>query len=280
MLVDALKSEMASLPTIVLNDFQKPHIAKQIYGIAQFSDWHIGKIIDSPWNLYNKEISVQRVNTLINKIIEKSQLHHVTDLIIEINGDMVDGIIQVSNRNVAEADVISQIAFVSELLSQAINKLIPHYQSVKVITTLGNHGRIFGDRKLCVTKENFEMLIAEFLKLRLEGKVSIIQSYGFDFTTYEINGEMICVSHGQNDSLNTVIADFCKIYKKVPKEIHLGHTHSYKDINDNDIHIVVNGSLCGADDYAITSCRSVTKPSQNFIVYSDKDRCVYELSVE
>ena len=125
--------------------------------------------------------------------------------------------------------------------------------------------------------ENFEMLIPTMLRDKLSD-VKIIDSKGLDFTKYEIDGKIIMVSHGQNDSMTKVISDFSKMFKVVPNEVHLGHTHSYTDINDCDIKVTVNGSLIGSDDYAIT-IRKVTTPSQNLIVY-EKDRCIYEIKAE
>jgi hypothetical protein len=276
-LLDVLKEKIDDLETIKLNDFKEFKNKDIIWAVSQFSDWHALKLIDNQWNFYNKDTLKYRANTLVDKIISKSKLHNVTNLVIEINGDMIDGLIQVSSRNSAEADCIQQILFVSELLSQCINKLIPYYQEVKVITTLGNHGRLTSSKKDCLTKENFEMLIPEFLKLRLDNKVKIIRSQGLDFVGYRIEDKFICCSHGQNDKLKDVISDFAKIYKKVPTEVHLGHTHSYQDINDCDIMVTVNGSLVGTDDYAI-SLRKINKPSQNLIVY-DNDRCIYNLIV-
>lgn len=273
---DVLKEEVKNLNPIKLNDFKASTKSKRVYGVAQFSDWHYGKLIDNQWNYYNLNIAVERANIITDKIINISLKHNVTDLIIEINGDMIDGIINMSARNVEEADVITQIIGISELLAQVINKLIPYYENVKVVTTIGNHGRIWADKKICVTNENFEMLIPKFLKLRLNKKVPVTTSHGLDFVSYEINGDLVCVSHGQNDKLSTVISDFTNIYKKLPKEIHLGHTHSYKDINDCDVFVTVNGNLCGSDDYTI-SLRKITKPSQNFIIYDGSDRCIYNL---
>ena len=278
MLVDCLKDGLSEMEPIKI----KPRMfktTKGLTGVLQLSDWHVLKNIDNQFNVYNREIAIERVNTIINKTIEKSLIHNVTDLIVEINGDIIEGVIQISSRNGEEADVITQILFQSELLANAINTLLPNYNSVKVVTTLGNHGRVFADKKAGLTHENFEMLIPEYLKLRLDNKVPIIKSYGMDFTSYEINGELICVAHGQSDTINNVISNFSKMYKRVPKEIHLGHYHSYSDINDCDVIVTVNGSLVGADDYAI-KLRKITKPSQNFIVYDGEDRCIYNLVAE
>lgn len=278
LLVNTLENNLNTLPQITIDTNCTQSDVKSKVGVLQLSDWHIGKVIDNQWNSFNNEIAIERVNKIINKAIEYSQIHNVTDLIVEINGDMIEGVIQVSARNAEENDVINSIIFVSELLSNAINTLYPHYQSLKVVTTLGNHGRLFSDKKAGVTKENFEMLIPEYLKLRLNPNITLVKSYGLDFTAYEIEDKLICIAHGQNDRISSVVSDFAKIYKKVPSEIHLGHTHEYKDISDCDIFITVNGCLVGTDDYAI-SLRKISKPSQNFIVYGE-DRCIYHLSAE
>lgn len=274
-LVQVLKEQMEFLPKIKLNEYSPIKQKENIFAVLQFSDWHGYKMIDNQWNFYNYDTMVKRANIIVDKTIQKCKLHNVNNLIVEINGDMIEGLIHVSCRTQAEEDVIQQILGVSELLSQCVNKLKSHFNTIKVVTTLGNHGRLVSNKSEVVTKENFEMLIPEFLKLRLGDSVPIIKSNGLDFVSYELNGELICVAHGQNDKLSTVISDFAKMYKRVPKEIHLGHTHSYKDINDCDVIITVNGCLEGSDDYAIT-LRKITEPSQNLIVY-DTDRCIYAL---
>lgn len=245
------------------------------WACLQLSDWHCGALIDNQWNYYDIEEMKYRANIIIDKCIKNCIKQNVNNLVVEINGDMVHGIINTSNRVDSEESVIEQIIIVSEILAQCINKLRPYFNEIKIVATLGNHGRIIGDKKQVNTKENFEMLIPEFLRLRLN--MPIISSQGLDFVKYEIDDKIILCSHGQNDNLNNVISDFSKMYKLVPDEIHLGHTHSYKDINDCDIMVTVNGSLQGTDDYAIR-CRKNTNPSQNLIIYDD-DRFIIPLRI-
>lgn len=279
-LLSVLKDNMKSYEPIRIKNYNpKLESSNRVTGVLQFSDWHVLKVIDNQFNLYNKDVAVERVTNIVDKAIMYSDLHNVTDLVVEVNGDIIEGLIQISSRNGEEADVISQILFQSDLLTNAIQRLVPYYDTVKVVTTLGNHGRIYADKKMGYTHENFEMLIPEFLRLKLGNSVKILTSHGMDFTSYEIDGDLICVAHGQCDSLANVISNFTKMYKRVPKEIHLGHFHSYKDINDCDIIVTVNGSLMGTDDYAI-KLRKITQPSQNFIVYNSEDRCIYQLSAE
>lgn len=86
-------------------------VNKGLTAVLQLSDWHVLKNIDNQFNVYNKDVTIERVNTIINKTIEKSLIHNVTELIVEINGDIIEGIIQISSRNGEEADVITQILF-------------------------------------------------------------------------------------------------------------------------------------------------------------------------
>lgn len=277
-LLEVVKDNIGFMPTYEIKDF-KPINKNQDkkYAVLQLSDWHCGALVDNQFNYYNVDTMVDRATKVRNNALEYCKLHNVTDLVIEINGDMVNGAIHVSSRVESEEGVIQQVITVTDVLAKLINSMKPYFNLIKIITTLGNHGRLTPNKSDSITNENFEMLIPTMLRDKL-GDVKIIDSKGLDFTKYEIDGKIIMVSHGQNDSMTKVISDFSKIFKVVPNEIHLGHTHSYTDINDCDIKVTVNGSLIGSDDYAVT-IRKVTTPSQNLIVY-EKDRCIYEIKAE
>lgn len=277
-LLEVVKDNMDFMPTYEIKEF-KPINKNQDkkYAVLQLSDWHCGALVDNQFNYYNVDTMVDRATKVRNNALEYCKLHNVTDLVIEINGDMVNGAIHVSSRVESEEGVVQQVITVTDVLARLINSMKPYFNSIKIITTLGNHGRLTPNKSDSITNENFEMLIPTMLRDKL-GDVKIIDSKGLDFTKYEIDGKIIMVSHGQNDSMMKVISDFSKMFKVVPNEIHLGHTHSYTDINDCDIKVTVNGSLIGSDDYAIT-IRKVTTPSQNLIVY-EKDRCIYEIKAE
>lgn len=279
-LIDVLKAEIANLDELPLYHYgerveknKKPKDA-----ILALSDWHIGAMVDTQWNCYSIDIAKERMEQLLNKVKRYILNYNITNLVVEINGDMVHGLINISNRVQSEEDVVSQIIIVSDMLSYFINELKPYVKKLKVVTTLGNHGRLIPNKKESINKENMEMLIPEFLKLKLDKDINILTSNGLDFIKYKIGDRVICLSHGQYDKINEVVEDFSKMYKCVPNEIHLGHTHSYKDINDSNIYITVNGSLMGSDEYAV-NLRKITKPSQNLIIY-DEDRCIIEITVD
>lgn len=276
-LVDVLKDSFSDFCDIDLKPYKESKSKTKKTAVLQLSDWHCGSKIDNQFNYYDIDTMIERVGTIKNKAIKYCALHGVTNLIVEINGDMVDGLIHVSSRVEQEEGVVMQIAKVTAILANLINDLKPYFENIKVYTTLGNHGRLTASKNDSVTKENFELLIPMWLRDKLSD-VTIVDSKGLDFLKYEIDDKIICVAHGQNDKLTTCISDFSKLFKVVPSEVHLGHTHEYKDINDCDTIVTVNGSLVGSDEYSLT-LRKVTTPSQNLIVY-ENDRCIYELKAE
>lgn len=250
------------------------------YAVLMLSDWHYGAICDSQWNYYDTSVAKSRVQEIINKTKHYIVTLGITDLVVEINGDMIEGIINIGAKVASEESAVEQIINVSKLLSQNINSLVPYVRSIKVVTTLGNHGRLTPNKKEQFDeRENFEMLIVEFLRLTLDKSVRIIPSNGLDFIKYTIGDKVICLSHGHHDKINSAIENMARVYKIVPDEIHLGHYHHMSDINQSDIHIVVNGSLKGIDDFGLKATRNTTKPSQNLIVYGE-DRMLIELVVD
>lgn len=250
------------------------------YAVLMLSDWHYGAICDSQWNYYDTSVAKSRVQEIIDKAKHYIVALGITDLVVEINGDMIEGIINIGAKVASEESAVEQIINVSKLLSQGINSLVPYVRSIKVVTTLGNHGRLTPNKKEQFDeRENFEMLIVEFLRLTLDKSVPIISSNGLDFIKYTVGDKVICLSHGHHDKINSAIENMARVYKIVPDEIHLGHYHHMSDVNQSDIHIVVNGSLKGIDDFGLKATRSTTKPSQNLIVYGE-DRMLIELVVD
>lgn len=282
-LVNIMKDCLSDVATSNI-EFGKKHLhienKKSKYAILMFSDWHYGALCDSQWNYYDTNVAQLRAEQLVAKTQSYILSLGITDLIVEINGDMCEGMINIGNRVASEESVVEQIINVSKLLSKCILSLKPYVNSIKVVTTLGNHGRLTPNRKeQADERENFEMLIPEFLRLTLGDDIPIVTSQGLDFVKYEFDDKIICLSHGHHDKVNSAIDNMIRVYKVVPDEIHLGHWHHMSDLNDSNIHVVVNGSIKGVDDFGLKATRCTTQPSQNLIVYG-KDRMMIELIVD
>lgn len=282
-LVEILQDKLSDMDVsdfVVKDTYHARNNNSTKYAVLMLSDWHYGAICDSQWNYYDTSVAKSRVQEIIDKTKHYIVALGITDLVVEINGDMIEGIINIGAKVASEESAVEQIINVSKLLSQSINSLVPYVRSIKVVTTLGNHGRLTPNKKEQFDeRENFEMLIVEFLRLTLDKSVRIIPSNGLDFIKYTIGDKVICLSHGHHDKINSAIENMARVYKMVPDEIHLGHYHHMSDVNQSDIHIVVNGSLKGIDDFGLKATRNITKPSQNLIVYGE-DRMLIELVVD
>lgn len=282
-LVNIMKDCLSNVATSNI-EFGDKHLhienKKSKYAILMLSDWHYGALCDSQWNYYDTNVAQLRAEQLVAKTQSYILSLGITDLIVEINGDMCEGMINIGNRVASEESVVEQIINVSKLLSKCILSLKPYVNSIKVVTTLGNHGRLTPNRKeQADERENFEMLIPEFLRLTLGDDIPIVTSQGLDFVKYEFDDKIICLSHGHHDKATSAIDNMIRVYKVVPDEIHLGHWHHMSDLNDSNIHVVVNGSIKGVDDFGLKATRCTTQPSQNLIVYG-KDRMMIELIVD
>lgn len=282
-LVNIMKDCLSDVATSNI-EFGNKHLhienKKSKYAILMLSDWHYGALCDSQWNYYDTNVAKERAEQLVAKTQSYILSLGITDLIVEINGDMCEGMINIGNRVASEESVVEQIINVSKLLSKCILSLKPYVNSIKVVTTLGNHGRLTSNKKeQADERENFEMLIPEFLRLTLGDDIPIVTSQGLDFVKYEFDDKIICLSHGHHDKATSAIDNMIRVYKVVPDEVHLGHWHHMSDLNDSNIHVVVNGSIKGVDDFGLKATRCTTQPSQNLIVYG-KDRMMIELIVD
>ena len=245
------------------------------------SDWHTCMEINDHLNVYNLDVLKQRVQELTQKVINNCAKEEVTDLYVEVLGDMINGLIHVTTRILSEEDAINQTMIVSEILADMLYNIADQlpYMNIYVKSCIGNHGRVSPSLKDSLHTENFERIIAWYLKTRLKDIGNIdVDDCSSDMIEYTMkNGMDIVAVHGNLDKPNNVISDFVKNYKYVPMEFHMGHLHSYAEFDDCDVTVVVNGTLAGMDSFA-KSIRKSGKPCQILRIY-DEDVTIKKLTL-
>ncbi len=240
------------------------------------SDLHMGLKVDNQVNFFSVEVAKERLQSLFNKTENYCTINNVTKINVELLGDLISGIIQVTARCEQEEDIMTQIMTCSDVLSNLINELAKKFEVV-VYGVIGNHSRVMADKKQNLTRENFERLIFEYIKLKCPS-VKVLDSKCADYMTYKVNDKTIVLSHGDKDTLANAKNHFISILGFIPDYIHLGHVHNFNIKDDCNTNIVVNGSLISTDDYAL-SIRKHTKASQTLIIY-DEDICIYKIELE
>lgn len=264
----------------LVNTYQGYEQDNEVHAVAIFSDWHFGIKEKNMFNEINVDILKQRVEKLTDDIIKYCHHNSVDTLHVEILGDMVNGLIHIGTRISNEEDVISQSMHCAEVICQALNKLAKYIPNIKVYTTMGNHGRVFANKKeQALDSENFERLIPWYIKGRLENNVELVESLIEDDEILVIKflNETIFAVHGHNDKFGNAVTNLSKLLKVFPTEVHLGHFHAYKEFDDCDMTTTVNGTLSGTDKYA-KSIRKSSKPMQSLMIYNNDGRvCTYKL---
>ena len=246
------------------------------HGLALFSDWHFGMEVNNSLNVFNKEVFNQRVEKLVNKIIEYGKQNNISTLHIAQLGDLLSGIIHVSTRVQSNEDIIEQVKYVSETLAEVVSKLANTFETIKYYNVIGNHGRS-GHKNETGIKENFEYLIPWYMESRLRDfkNVEIITDKDGYISAKIFNEEVVYV-HGNFDRIDQCVTRLPQILGFVPSYIFGGHIHHHYEKEHGKTTVVVNGSLIGADDYS-TAGRFGGKPSQKFMVFDEKDglECSY-----
>lgn len=143
------------------------------------------------------------------------------------------------------------------------------------IAHFGNHSRVNPNKKENINRENYERLIFKYIELQTNVNV-FTTSECEDYLVYSLpNGKSILCTHGDKDNKVSLVNNYNNVLGFMPDEIHLGHWHSFEDKDDNLSNIIINGSVVGTDDYAL-SIRKNTPPCQVLRIYGE-DICTYKI---
>lgn len=245
--------------------------------VMMLSDSHLGEDVDlSPINKYNSNIIKDRITKYFSEVVNIAEEHNVNKINLCLLGDLV------TNYNVFKSqidqndlDPISQIIELSEILSQLINELSMKF-SIEIYYVFGNHGLV--DRLLRKTI-NYERLVIEFIKIRLENNdnIKIHNSNGIWSIMKVFDCEYLLV-HGDNTDDKNAPYRLKDIFNNIGynfTEILMAHNHHNieRELFSNGYGVLVNSSITGANDYSFNKLQVTSKSSQTcFVVEKNKKR--------
>jgi hypothetical protein len=269
-LLDEMSAKMDDgLPTLDKIE-QKPFdVLEKREGLALFSDWHYGAKIDSSFNVYNRDIAKQRIKELAQKIIQYGKHNGISTLHVAQLGDIINGQIHVTSRLHADIDSVQQTMEVTELLAEVLAEFCNAFPNVVFYNVIGNHGRTAAKKEEATIRDNFEYFVCWYLQLRLKDfdNLKIIEDKEGLIAT-EIMNQKVVLAHGNYEKMNTA-EGLTQLFGYVLNQVFFGHYHHnhQKEIGQHT-EIIVNNSLCGADEYALT-LRKVSKAAQKFVIYNE-----------
>lgn len=275
-LLEVLKENIVQIPQEKEAKISESYNDRNNIAIALLSDIHYGLQVDNNVNIYSTTIASSRLNFWSTKVIEYCQLYHVQTLNIVLCGDLISGLIKLSARVAQEEDVAEQIMAISEILSREITKINSKISFVNIYGVVGNHSRMNASKEDNIDSENFERLIFRYIELRTGLKV--IDSGHSDYLEFNVGGSSCIATHGHNDKFGNVVNDFSKVLGYIPDYIYMGHTHHLQVEENGQTTVIVNGSVVGADDYAV-KIRKYTKPSQVLHIISGNDDNIININL-
>lgn len=273
-LIESANKLNESFP-LISGDQVAPDNVSDKEAIIVFSDWHYGLVADNISNTYNTEICKARVGYVVNRAIQRIQLHGCQKLHVIVTGDLIHGAIHTSARVASEELTCDQLMHASELLAQAIEKLSRYVQDIDVRVTYGNHARVIPNKNDSIHRDNFERLIPWWLKQRLGANenITVYEDNGNEFVTVIACGYGIVATHGDLDSMSTMTNVLSPMFKEYFDKCHgvqlrgiiMGDKHCFESKSGFGVRPFICGSLCGSDDYA-NSKRLYSDPSQLLII--------------
>ena len=233
------------------------------HGILCIGDWHYGLDVDLFYNKYSPEIATQRLNKLVEKVLEIGKKEQIEELTIINLGDMISGRIHLPLRLNSRIDVVTQTMQVSEIIAEFLTTLsfiFPiNYYSVE-----DNHSRVEPNKKDSINTEAFSRIIDWYLKERLRNNENIKfceNEFGDDIASLKVYNHNIIAIHGDKDPQRGIVDKLNSYLQTHVDMIISAHMHHFSADENNETEFYCNGSLMGQDQYA-NDLRLNSKPSQ------------------
>jgi len=267
------------------------------------SDIHMGEAVESHdtmgINVYNSFVAKERIDQYFEKVFSELVFLNIYKATVVFGGDLIGGIIHEEILRSADTAITTSILELSDYLAQKIQQLTQYVDSIRVFSTVGNHGRMIQGKPYYsdYVGYNFETLLLNFIKKETKDCVECFVIPEGTYTLFEIQGKMICLTHGHNFSgggsgfspiPNTIPRDTAKIIGAMRKEygnidyFMIGHFHNPFISNSfiDNVPVICNGSMKGADAYSLNKMKMATKPSQAFLIFEEGTGLKYYSNIE
>lgn len=241
--------------------------------VAHVSDTHIGSIIRSTTmdgiNGFNPDIAARRMAFYVKNITQYKIHHrHETELLLVFNGDLIAGVIHgTDTQNILPASL--QHAIAMRIFIQAISFLSQSFSKMRVVCEVGNHSRFMHKmNKGRQTEEKWDSF-ENILYMSLAERFSENENIEFintksPYSLVDIQGHKALITHGDtvinvgNPGNSINVSNITKQINSIAAGLNtkidlviVGHVHKATYVSlDNGTHLVINGALCGTDEYA------------------------------
>lgn len=255
--------------------------------VQMFSDWHCGENVSYEatrgFNEYDDSIFRERLDRIvrghlgIKERLEKGKLYQFERLVVGCNGDFVSGTIHELEKHSDHDNIVWAVHATGRALAEALRAFAAAYPTVEVFCTSGNHGRL-PDARRVQQKEptrSWDTLVYLFAKEMLRDvpnvKFWIPNSYSVAWDIYRFR---FLQTHGHDVKswasipwygLNRLVGNINALEAGRGKPVHywlFAHFHNPSSLPHATGESFVNGSLIGANEFALNALGRADRPTQ------------------
>ena len=229
--------------------------------LLTISDLHYGASFVSENNTYSPEIAKERFEYLSGYVIDFIKKHELRKIHIVSLGDMLQGIIRISDLRVNDSTIVKSTVEVSRLIAMFLREISTYSLVEYYHVPFANHTQIrpIGTKASEIADEDMEYIIGNYILdlSRNNERINVhLADEGKQYIEIPILGNEIIAMHGhQLKNVENSIRDLSMLRRSFLDYLIVGHFHNGKEIPCfegccNDVEILVSPSFVGSDPYS------------------------------
>lgn len=275
---------------------RRPEEHEEQTAVLHLSDTHIGQVIEPEqtdgFGRYDFGVFCSRLKYLetgVLSIVEKHTSTAVPKLVLCLGGDMLHGALLHSAEAAQVVTLFEQFYAGGHCLAQFIRNVAPHFETVEVHTTCGNHTR-WGHQHKMPTHNRFSNLDM-FLYALVEALTRELPNVKWHLNKqptadFEIYGHGFRMLHGDNlrggdkalgipnHAVGRLLSITTQLLSKVdrqgPAYYLIGHFHREIAIPHARGAVLFNGGFPGLDGFGLSAMFNPVDPTQRFFLVHPK----------
>ena len=233
----------------------------EIEYVMPIADVHYGANFKSENNVYSPDIVKERFENLacyVGDFIQKKKLNkiHIVSL-----GDLIQGILRVSDLKINDSSVVKATVEISRLMASFLNEVSIYTNVEYYHAPSGNHSQIrpLGTKASELADEDLEYIIGHYIMdlCRDNPRITVhLAEEGKQYVEIPVLGNEIIAMHGhQLKNIENSIRDLSMLRRSFLDYLLLGHWHNGREIPSfegvcNDTEVLVSPSFIGSDPYS------------------------------
>ena len=259
MYYEAIGDAIATLPLPEFEPLQAND--KNMEYILTISDVHYGATFKSENNEYSRAIAKERFEKLLADTIEFIIEKKLDKIGVLALGDLIQGILRVSDLQLNDTSVVKCVVEVSNLIATFLNELsrVVEVDYYHVPTANHTQTRNLGTRASELANEDLEYIMSHYISdlVRDNRRINVhLADEGKEYIKINIHDFEVLAMHGhQIKNMENAIKDLSNARRVFLDYLLLGHYHSGKQLpvgeaGYHETSVLVSNSFIGSDPYA------------------------------